>query len=143
MSKSTNQHTVKYLKDYKEPDFFINQIDFTIELLPNDSQVTSTLQITRNTTAGAHSRPLVLNGEELKLISVVVDKSKLSNEQYQVDEKSLTIENLPDSFELTTEILIQPQNNTSLMGLYNSRGMFSTQCESEGFRKINYYPTTW
>ncbi|MBC7157489.1 MAG: aminopeptidase N, partial [Rhodobacteraceae bacterium] len=33
-----------------------------------------------------------------------------------------------------------PAANTALEGLYTSRGMYCTQCEAEGFRKITYYP---
>ncbi len=32
-----------------------------------------------------------------------------------------------------------PQKNTALEGLYKSSGMFCTQCEAEGFRKITWY----
>jgi aminopeptidase N len=36
-------------------------------------------------------------------------------------------------------VRIEPQNNTSLEGLYKSHTMFCTQCEAQGFRKITYY----
>ena len=34
---------------------------------------------------------------------------------------------------------IKPQENLTLEGLYKSKGMFCTQCEAQGFRKITYY----
>ncbi|MES2143921.1 MAG: aminopeptidase N, partial [Pseudomonadota bacterium] len=43
-------------------------------------------------------------------------------------------------FTLETEVEISPAGNTALEGLYMSRGMYCTQCEAEGFRKITYYP---
>ncbi|MBL9058469.1 MAG: aminopeptidase N, partial [Mangrovicoccus sp.] len=48
---------------------------------------------------------------------------------------------VPDApFTWEAEVEIAPEANTALEGLYMSRGMYSTQCEAEGFRKITYYP---
>jgi aminopeptidase N len=44
-----------------------------------------------------------------------------------------------DEFELYCETEINPQDNSSLMGLYVSNGNYFTQCEAEGFRKITYF----
>lgn len=33
---------------------------------------------------------------------------------------------------------IAPKDNTRLSGLYTSGGMFCTQCEAEGFRRITF-----
>src|SRR5690606_30787731 len=46
----------------------------------------------------------------------------------------------PLSCTLDIETWILPQNNTRLEGLYKSSGMFCTQCEAEGFRRITFYP---
>ena len=42
----------------------------------------------------------------------------------------------PDGFTLEVTSRISPKANTSLMGLYLSNGVFCTQCEPEGFRRI-------
>jgi len=42
-------------------------------------------------------------------------------------------------FVLTTTVSIAPQKNTQLSGLYKSSGMYVTQCEAEGFRRITYF----
>jgi len=48
---------------------------------------------------------------------------------------------VPDGpFTWEAEVEIAPEANTALEGLYMSRGMYCTQCEAEGFRKITYYP---
>src|SRR5690606_17973821 len=48
---------------------------------------------------------------------------------------------LPDGpFQWECEVEIDPAGNTALEGLYMSGGMYCTQCEAEGFRKITYYP---
>ncbi|MDT2030873.1 aminopeptidase N, partial [Planktomarina sp.] len=49
--------------------------------------------------------------------------------------------NVPDGpFIWQSEVEINPSANTELSGLYMSNGMFCTQCEAEGFRRITYYP---
>ena len=48
---------------------------------------------------------------------------------------------VPDApFVWDAEVEIDPQNNTALEGLYMSNGMYCTQCEAHGFRRITYYP---
>jgi aminopeptidase N len=42
-------------------------------------------------------------------------------------------------FDLEVHTECQPQNNTSLEGLYRSGGNFCTQCEAEGFRGITFF----
>ncbi|MEZ5507126.1 MAG: hypothetical protein R3F38_14635 [Gammaproteobacteria bacterium] len=49
------------------------------------------------------------------------------------------IPSVPARFTLTIDTRIDPKANTSLEGLYLSKGMYCTQCEAEGFRKITYY----
>ncbi|HEY7884652.1 MAG TPA: aminopeptidase N, partial [Cellvibrionaceae bacterium] len=80
-----------------------------------------------------------LHGENLQLLSIAIDERALKPDEYTVDEGFLTLPNPPEEFVLYTEVLIHPDTNTSLEGLYKSRTMYCTQCEAEGFRKITYY----
>ncbi|KAK4488300.1 hypothetical protein RD792_004056 [Penstemon davidsonii] len=86
------------------------------------------------------SSPLVLDGADLKLISLHVNGKELKNEDFHVDSRHLTLTS-PPSEKFTLEIVteIYPQANTSLEGLYKTSGNFCTQCEAEGFRKITFY----
>src|SRR5690606_12104938 len=34
----------------------------------------------------------------------------------------------------------RPSDNSTLMGLYVSNGVFFTQCEAQGFRRITWFP---
>ncbi len=129
-----------YLKDYAVPAFLIDAVELEFDLEPENTRVTSTMQVRRNPAAGSDSRWLVLNGEQLRLVSIELDGRPVSTERYSVDQSSLRIDSLPDSFTLRTEVLINPAANTTLEGLYVSSGNFCTQCEAEGFRKISYYP---
>src|SRR6185312_12591618 len=45
----------------------------------------------------------------------------------------------PDRLTLDIESQIDPLANTALEGLFLSNGMFCTQCEPEGFRRITYF----
>ncbi|MFT6386785.1 MAG: aminopeptidase N [Cellvibrionaceae bacterium] len=126
-----------YLRDYQAPDFLIEKTELTFELNELVTKVTSTLTIRRNA-AVKNTKPLVLNGQDLKLISVSIDGKKLSEEEFSVDDEFLKVE-IPDYGQLTCVTHISPQENTSLEGLYKSSGMYCTQCEAEGFRKITYY----
>ncbi|XP_020581024.1 puromycin-sensitive aminopeptidase isoform X2 [Phalaenopsis equestris] len=90
-------------------------------------------------TEGA-SYPLVLNGVDLKLLSIKVDGKELKKEDYDLDVRHLTLSSPPTTtFILEIETEIYPQSNTSLEGLYKTKDNFCTQCEAEGFRKITFY----
>jgi aminopeptidase N len=124
-----------YLKDYKVPDFAIGTVELTFELEEQRTVVTSRLAVQRTTSA----KNLVLNGEELSLVSVKLNGNVLNEKNYHLTNKLLTIFNVPDQFELEIQNTISPINNTALSGLYVSRHNFCTQCESEGFRRITYF----
>ncbi|MEH6604111.1 MAG: aminopeptidase N [Pseudomonadales bacterium] len=127
-----------YLKDYQPPEYLIDTVDLHFMLADEATLVKSRLQIRRNPLA-PESNSLVLDGEQLKLLSLAIDGQDLAAEDYIVDSSALTIMSVPEKFllEITTEI--KPQDNTSLEGLYRSHTMYCTQCEAEGFRKITYY----
>ena len=42
-------------------------------------------------------------------------------------------------FTLAIVTVVDPAANTKLMGLYRSSGVYCTQCEAEGFRRITYF----
>ena len=123
------------LADYTPPDFRIETVKLDFALDPAATRVTARLEITRRN-SGA---PLVLLGEELKLISIALDGRALAQSEYQIDAKSLTIAAVPDKFILETVCQIAPAANTALEGLYQSKGIFCTQCEAEGFRHITWF----
>jgi len=127
-----------FLKDYTAPDFFIDKTELNFQLGELATVVNSRLVMRRNPEA-ASDAPLVLDGQDLELKGVILDGTFLTPDNYEVADATLTIADVPDRFELQCTTLIKPQNNTSLEGLYKSSGMFCTQCEAEGFRKITYY----
>lgn len=127
----------KFLKDYKKPDFSIESVYLTFELEDTQTIVETELKIHKESSGS--NNPLILNGERLKLLSVEIDGKSLDKDSYTVDSKHLTIKNVPDKFTLKTKVETNPTANTFLDGLYKSKGIFCTQNEPEGFRKITYF----
>lgn len=130
---------VNYLKDYQTPAFVINQVNLTFELSANATRVTNHMQIHR--VDGCLDTVLKLNGEQLTLVELWLDGNLLTPSDYDVDDLWLTVHsasNLVD-FDLIVVTELNPQDNTTLEGLYRSGGNYCTQCEAEGFRRITYY----
>jgi aminopeptidase N len=128
---------ITYLKDYQAPAYHIESVDLCFRLFEDGAEVRNRMQFKKDPAAG--NAPLVLDGEELELRSVCLDGGALSQEAYELSESSLTLNGLPDAFELELVTWIKPQENKRLEGLYRSSVMFCTQCEAEGFRRITYY----
>lgn len=135
----TEQPQVIYLKDYQAPEYLIDETHLTFELFEDHSLVHAQLVMRRNPARGAGLPPLVLDGQQLELLSVALDDQALSAGDYQLDDSHLTVQPKAATFTLDTSVKIHPESNTALEGLYKSGSMFCTQCEAEGFRKITYY----
>lgn len=137
---STQSPKTKYLKDYLTPAYLVDQVELNFDLSPTATEVFSTLTLRLNPDRNGVIEPLVLDGEHLQLLAVKVDGIPLTLADYQCDDVGLTIPAPPAQFILHIITRIDPLNNTALEGLYQSNGIFCTQCEPEGFRKITYYP---
>ena len=124
--------------DYVEPSFWVDTVELGIDLEPGATRVAARSVLKRN--PAAKQRDLVLNGEELELVVIRMNGKTLNKRHYHLADGQLTIVNPPDLVTLEIETVLQPEKNTSLMGLYVSNGNFFTQCEAEGFRKITFFP---
>ena len=125
--------------DYRPPDYRIETVDLEFDLAPAATRVKATLELRAAHDRAGGAKPLVLDGDELKLISVSLDGKALGAADYALDEKSLTIPRPPEAFTLAIETELAPDANTKLSGLYRSSGVYCTQCEAEGFRRITYF----
>ncbi len=133
-----SQPKVIYLKDYRAPDYWIDHTSLNVDLYEDHALVTSVLNMRHNPDHPSGTLPdLVLVGDDLELISVALNDQPFAD--YQLGNGELKLAVPGDSFVLKTVSRIRPQDNTSLEGLYKSNGMFCTQCEAEGFRKITWY----
>lgn len=135
---SSDNHRIKYRKDYKPCPYTITDIKLEFYLEENFTRVKSKTSFITNPKSDEKTDAVYLYGEELKLISIKLNGIELKS-SYTVDPKGIELRNLPDHFELEIETEIDPDSNTSLEGLYRSSGNYCTQCEAEGFRKITYY----
>lgn len=137
----TDTGQVVHLADYRPTDFVLERVDLTFELDPSNTKVEARLIFHRREGADK-AAPLVLDGDELKLTGVLLDQIEIPAAQYDVTPESLTIRDLPEEtpFEICVTNYINPQVNTQLMGLYRTNGVYCTQCEAEGFRRITYFP---
>jgi aminopeptidase N len=135
----TQQPKITYLKDYTVPDFLIDHIFLHVDLHETETQVKTVLMLRRNPQSQHLKTPLMLNGEAIKLQAILLNGKPLRENEFKVDDEHLTIPNVPDDFILETEVVIQPQLNTQLSGLYKAQNVFCTQCEAHGFRRITYF----
>ncbi len=139
--RDANPQTI-YLKDYTVPDYLIHSVDLNFTLDEECTRVISRLTLSRNPASQTGDTALILAGENLTLISVVLnDDNELTEQHYLQTQDSLIIHEVPQhrSFVLTIENTVNPKANTALEGLYLSNSMLCTQCEAEGFRKITYF----
>ncbi|GAD29521.1 aminopeptidase N [Photobacterium leiognathi lrivu.4.1] len=133
--QTSTQPTAKYRSDYRKPDYTITDIDLTFDLNDTKTQVTAQSKVVRM--GDNADAKLVLDGDELELVSVTVNGEAWS--AYAKEDGHLVLSDLPAEFNLTIVTMINPEANTALEGLYKSGGGFCTQCEAEGFRRITYY----
>ena len=131
-----NQPKTQYLKDYQPCDFAIECLHLTFNLFEEHTWVTAKMRVIKNK---ASVTSLRLVGEDLVLKQVCLNNNKLSDDQYQLNENSLELFNVPSEFDLEIHTEIYPHKNTVLMGLYQSSHYYVTQCEPEGFRRITYF----
>lgn len=131
---ASNSFQVKRRLDYKKPDFTAVDINLTFTLSDEATVVRNSAHYQR-LTADSHA-PLRLDGEDLVLNELLLNGQPC---RYQEVDGGLVVYDVPNEFELTTEVVINPMANTSLMGLYKSCGCFCTQCEPEGFRRITFF----
>jgi aminopeptidase N len=130
------------LSDYRPPNHLVDSAHLTFRLNPKATRVLSRIAFRPNP-AGLTDGDLRLDGEKLRLIRCSIDGKPLTALDYLLTPEGLTVPSnrLPKRpFTWEAEVEIDPEANTALEGLYVSNGMFCTQCEAEGFRKITFYP---
>ena len=132
--------SMKRLADYTPPAFLVDHINLRFQLRQGQTTVIARSRLRRNLDAGDARAPLVLDGQDMELASVALDGRSLATAEYRLESESLVIASVPNDFDLEVITQIRPEDNTRLEGLYVSNGMYCTQCEAEGFRRITYFP---
>ncbi len=118
--------------DYKIPNIFL---DFIIE----DERVivkTELKLIKKN----INKDSLILDGIDIFVEKIYLDESLLVENNYSIQKNRLLIKPiLKETFALKIVGTIKPKENFSLLGMYESNGIITTQCEAQGFRRISYH----
>ncbi len=136
LTTTTETALVKRL-DYAPPTFWIDNVALDFDLDAENTTVRAKISLRRN--GDQASRRLELDGSQLELRGVWVDGESLPGDRYEVTDEQLIIDELPDDCLLETEVVIHPEANKTLSGLYRTAGNFCTQCEALGFRRITYF----
>ena len=134
-----------YLIDHVSMEFVLSPAEWHEQLGDGDVLVVARSRIRRNdgTPPGT---PLVLDGDELQLADVSLRAfdgtgwDEWTEPAHDAWPDHLTIDQPPEGpFEIAVTTILRPNQNTQLSGLYRSQGVFCTQCEAEGFRRITYF----
>ena len=143
MREEAEAATVR-LADYRPPAHLVESVALTFHLAPEATRVRAAIAFAPNPDRAGEGPPdLRLDGRKLRLVSAAIDGAELPRNAVAVDAEGLTVpaELLPEGgFAWTCETEIDPAANTALEGLYMSNGMYCTQCEPQGFRKVTFYP---
>lgn len=130
--------SVVRLADYQAPIWQLDEISLCLDLDAKHTRVHCRLQLQRPSSSPDDLASLVLDGAELQTEWVKVDGRLLSADQYQIRGAELHIADLPARCVVETAVIINPDRNTRLEGLYASGPMLLTQCEAQGFRRITW-----
>ena len=134
----TDTPTVTRLADYRPSDYLADTISLDIHLHPTATRIAAET-LFRPNPAGRPGAPLVLDGDELTLCGLQLDGQAVAPDAVEASPQGLTLLHPPERpFRLTVVTEVDPTANTKLMGLYRSSGIYCTQCEADGFRRITY-----
>ncbi|MEO6566997.1 MAG: M1 family aminopeptidase, partial [Casimicrobiaceae bacterium] len=128
--------------DYRPPAWLVDALDLEFDLDPEATEVVAHLDFRRNPDAepGDRNAALVLDGEQQTEVRVELDGQALPGTQWRLGAGTLTLDDAPAAGRLTVRSRIAPVRNAALEGLFVSSGVFCTQCEPEGFRRITFFP---
>ncbi|MGD9638121.1 MAG: aminopeptidase N [Alphaproteobacteria bacterium] len=129
-----------YRKDYKKPDYLVDDLDLTFDVGEDITKCRAVMEFRASPDKAASDNTVFLDGDELNLSSIAINGKKLKEGEYKIDETGITLTNVPDKFTLEVITDLKPKENMKLQGLYESNGVLCTKCETEGFRRITFFP---
>ncbi|WP_235919034.1 aminopeptidase N [Aureimonas psammosilenae] len=139
MQRTDNNQTIR-IENYRPTPFEVRGVDMVFRLFPDRTEVETTTELERRAGIDA-AEPLRLSGDEISPKRIAVNETEVASHTVTVDENGLTLRDLPanGTFRLRIDTVLDPAANSKLMGLYSSNGVWCTQCEAEGFRRITYF----
>lgn len=125
-----------FFNDYCSSDYGITacQLEFIIE--NSSTRVDNVMEIKRQ---NPQAKEIRLDGEMLDLELLWVNDTLYDESMYTLQEDGVIIPLDMEEARIRVITRIYPDDNTALEGLYRSGGIWCTQNEPEGFRRITYF----
>lgn len=123
-----------YYRHYQPSAFLIPSIHLTFDVTEAKVLVTTDLTVRRN--SGECS--LILDGKEHDVHQVLINGHLIPKNRYKITPHELILLGVPndETFQVQIKSEIDPFSNKSLEGMYQCGQWLTTQCESEGARRI-------
>ena len=137
-----NTHVTIHRKDYTAPAYWVNTVEMGFDLDPAATRVVTRITLQRN--SASPNKDVELLGDGVKLVALRMNGKTLRKGKtgYTIADGKLRIANEPDEITLEIETLVEPEKNTSMMGLFVSNGNFFTPCGAERKRWMVFAPLT-
>ena len=122
-----------YLKDYQPAPYLIDHVSLDFRLDAEETRVFARFDMRANPDFAEHgpdsdTPSLVLDGENINLVSITLTGEPVAPADYQVTSDKLILKSPPaEPFTLELETVCNPTSNTALSGLYRSGSNFCTQ----------------
>ena len=125
--------------DYTPPQCKIDRVDLTFAIHDDHTEITAHYVIAP--IKKKRGRIVLYGDAGLEFVAMSVNGANYTPRQDELENGVIPAISLDIS--ATTEVSItariDPAHNTALEGLYKSGGMYCTQCEPQGFRRIIWY----
>lgn len=129
-------HTTIFLKDYLPSPYTVTTCNLEFIIDSGSTRVDNVMEIRRQ---NPDAKELRLDGEMMELELLWVDDLLYEEGMYVKEENAIIIPMDCDRAKVRVITRIYPDKNTALEGLYRSGGIWCTQNEPEGFRRITYF----
>lgn len=144
--------------DYRLLRYIVHKVHLNFVLNPGKTTVTTDMFVDVNPDYDPAQQKeggktnddniLVLDGQEtdVALWSIVLVKDNGGEREltrgvdYTLEPGKLILLQPKAGTRIRTVVLIVPESNTILEGLFTTGGLYCTQCEADGFRRITYFP---
>ncbi len=130
------EHKTIYYKDYLPADYTVLTCSLEFIIEESSTRVENSMEIHRQNPL---AKELRLDGEKLDLELIWVNDVLLDETMYVKEDSALILPLDADEVRIRIINRIYPDENTELEGLYRSGGIWCTQNEPEGFRRITYF----
>lgn len=138
--QSVAQPVAKYRKDYAPPTHLVDTVTLDFDIQAEYTDVSVEMQVRPNPEGQAGVAEWRLDGRDMALLNIAIDGKELAQADYSEDAEGITLKTPSQAFTLNVKNRIKPDANTALEGFYRSGDILTTQCESNGFSRITYFP---